>query len=53
MRAAIVNAAGQLAIDNSRYVMRITGDSVEGKAELDNFIDPESSFPLSPQPRNC
>ena len=39
MRAAIVNAAGQLAIGNPKYVMRITGDSVEGKAELDNFID--------------
>ena len=26
--------------------MRITGDSVEGKAELDNFIDPESKFPV-------
>lgn len=46
MRSAIVNAAGQLAIDNSKYVMRITGDSVEGKAELDNFIDPESKFPV-------
>ena len=46
MRAAIVNASGQLAIDNSKYVMRITGDSVEGKAELDNFIDPESKFPV-------
>lgn len=46
MRAAIVNAAGQLAIDNSKYVMRITGDSVEGKAELDNFADPESRFPV-------
>ncbi|MFH2046304.1 MAG: DEAD/DEAH box helicase family protein [Pseudomonadota bacterium] len=46
MRAAIVNAAGRLAIDNPRYVMRITGDSTEGKAELDNFIDPESKFPV-------
>jgi type I restriction enzyme R subunit len=46
MRAAIVNAAGQLAIDNSKYVMRITGDSVEGKAELDNFADPESRYPV-------
>lgn len=46
MRAAIVNAAGQLALENPRYVMRITGDSVEGKAELDNFIDPESKFPV-------
>ena len=46
MRAAIVNAAGALALDNPKYVMRITGDSVEGKAELDNFIDPESRFPV-------
>lgn len=46
MRSAIVNAAGQIAIDNPKYVMRITGDSTEGKAELDNFIDPESKFPV-------
>jgi type I restriction enzyme R subunit len=46
MRQAIVNAAGRLALDNPKYVMRITGDSVEGKAELDNFIDPESRFPV-------
>lgn len=46
MRAALVNAAGQLALDNPKYVMRITGDSIEGKAELDNFIDPESKFPV-------
>lgn len=46
MRKAIVNAAGKLAIENPKYVMRITGDSVEGKAELDNFIDPESKFPV-------
>lgn len=46
MRKAIVNAAGKIAIENSKYVMRITGDSVEGKAELDNFIDPESKFPV-------
>ncbi|KJS29025.1 MAG: restriction endonuclease [Desulfatitalea sp. BRH_c12] len=46
MRAAIANAAGHLAIDHPKYVMRITGDSTEGKAELDNFIDPESRFPV-------
>jgi type I restriction enzyme R subunit len=46
MRSAIVNAAGQIAVDNPKYVMRITGDSPEGKAELDNFIDPESKFPV-------
>jgi len=46
MRKAIVNAAGNLAKENSKYVMRITGDSPEGKAELDNFIDPESKYPV-------
>lgn len=46
MRSAIVNATGQIAIDNPKYVMRITGDSVEGKAELDSFIDPECRFPV-------
>ena len=46
MRKAIVNAAGKIAIENPKYVMRITGDSIEGKAELDNFIDPDSKFPV-------
>ena len=31
---------------NSKYVMRITGDNEEGKAELDNFIFPESKYPV-------
>src|SRR5207249_863588 len=35
-----------LAAANKRYVMRITGDDEEGKAQLDNFIDPESTFPV-------
>jgi type I restriction enzyme R subunit len=46
MRAAIVNEAGTRAIEHPKYVMRITGESSEGKAELDNFIDPESRFPV-------
>lgn len=46
MRSAIVNAAGTPATDNPRYVMRITGDSIEGKAQLDNFIDPEEPYPV-------
>jgi type I restriction enzyme R subunit len=46
MRAAIVNEAGSLAIEHPRYVVRITGESTEGKGELDNFIDPESRFPV-------
>ncbi len=46
MRVAIVNAAGQLALDNPRYVVRITGDSPDGKAELDNFVMPDKPFPV-------
>jgi len=46
MRVAIVNASGDLAKKNPKYVMRITGDSTEGKAELDNFIDSESKYPV-------
>jgi type I restriction enzyme, R subunit len=46
MRQALVNANSDLAAANSKYVMRITGDNDEGKAQLDNFIDPESTFPV-------
>lgn len=46
MRQALVNANPDLAAANSRYVMRITGDDNEGKRQLDNFIDPESTFPV-------
>ncbi len=46
MRQALVNANADLAAANKRYVMRITGDNDEGKAQLDNFIDPESTYPV-------
>jgi type I restriction enzyme R subunit len=46
MRQALVNANPDLAAANNKYVMRITGDNEEGKAQLDNFIDPESTFPV-------
>ena len=46
MRQAMVNANPDLAAANAKYVMRITGDSDEGKAQLDNFIDPESTYPV-------
>ena len=51
MRQALVNANADLAAANRQYVMRITGDKDEGKAQLDNFIDPESTFPSSRQRR--
>jgi type I restriction enzyme R subunit len=46
MRRALVNENSDLCHHNRKYVMRITGDSAEGKAELDNFILPESQFPV-------
>ena len=46
MRQAMVNANPDLASANAKYVMRITGDNDEGKAQLDNFIDPEATYPV-------
>ena len=45
MRRALINENGDLFSQNSKYIMRITGDSKEGKAELDNFIDPNEAYP--------
>lgn len=46
MRQALANANSDLTAENYKYVMRITGDNKEGKAELDNFIFPESVYPV-------
>lgn len=46
MRRALINENGDLFSQNPKYIMRITGDSKEGKAELDNFIDPNEPYPV-------
>ncbi|PEV51782.1 EcoAI/FtnUII family type I restriction enzme subunit R [Bacillus thuringiensis] len=46
IRQAIVNENADLVAENHKYIMRITGDNDEGKAELDNFIDPNSKYPV-------
>lgn len=46
MRSALVNENKDLCDENHRYVMRITGSDTEGQAELGNFIDPESTYPV-------
>ena len=46
MRQALVNENADLVVENPRYVMRITGSDAEGQAQLDNFIDPESRWPV-------
>lgn len=45
MRQALVNENSDLVAENPKYVMRITGDNKEGKAQLDNFIAEESKYP--------
>ncbi|HCQ21862.1 MAG: restriction endonuclease [Aphanizomenon flos-aquae LD13] len=46
MRQALINENGDLVAKNRKYIMRITGDDKQGKAELDNFILPESPYPV-------
>ncbi|MDL2121851.1 MAG: DEAD/DEAH box helicase family protein [Deltaproteobacteria bacterium] len=46
MRMAIVNKNSDEVAKNYKYVMQITGDNDEGKMELDNFITPESKYPV-------
>ena len=46
MRQALVNENADLVAQNHKYVMRITGDNAEGKAELDQFIHPEEKYPV-------
>lgn len=46
MRQAVINENSDLVKQNSKYVMRITGDNEEGKEELDNFIMPDSKYPV-------
>lgn len=45
MRQALVNLIPAEA-SNRRYVMRITSDDKDGKAELENFIDPDKPYPV-------
>lgn len=46
MRQALVNENADLVAENSKYVMRITGDNAEGKAQLDYFIAEDSPYPV-------
>ena len=46
MRQALINENADLLDDDLRYVMRITGGDIAGQAELGNFIDPESKYPV-------
>ncbi|MFZ9739046.1 MAG: EcoAI/FtnUII family type I restriction enzme subunit R [Prochlorotrichaceae cyanobacterium] len=46
MRMALINENADLVAENDQYVMQITGDNAEGKAALDDFIFPESRYPV-------
>ncbi|MBU3738363.1 MAG: DEAD/DEAH box helicase, partial [Rhodoferax sp.] len=46
MRQALSNANADLCANQPNYVVQITGDHLEGKRELDNFIDPEKPYPV-------
>ena len=45
-RQALINENQDLVQQNSRYIMRITGDDAEGVAQVSNFIDPEAKYPV-------
>jgi type I restriction enzyme R subunit len=46
MRQALSNANAELCATQPNYVVQITGDNPQGKAQLDNFIDPEKLYPV-------
>ncbi|MCA1760200.1 MAG: restriction endonuclease, partial [Bacteroidales bacterium] len=46
MRMALSNFNVDIVNYNYKYIMRITGDNDEGKRELDNFINPEETYPV-------
>ncbi len=45
-RKELINQNGDLVQENSKYVMKITGDDEDGKRELDNFTDPGQRYPV-------
>lgn len=46
MRQALVNANSDLVAENSKYVVRITGNDEFGKSQLDYFIDTHEKYPV-------
>lgn len=46
MRMALSNLNSDIVSYNPKYIMQITGDNDEGKRELDNFTNPEETYPV-------
>lgn len=40
------NLNSDLVLENGKYIMKITGDDEIGKAELENFTDPNTKYPV-------
>lgn len=46
MRKFLVNEFADEVTKNAKYVVKITGDDFYGKLEIENFINPESKYPV-------
>jgi type I restriction enzyme R subunit len=46
MRQCLVNELSDQVRESSRFVVKITGDDTFGKMEIENFINPESKYPV-------
>ena len=46
MRRALVAENSDLVKEFPNYIMKITGDDIEGKKQVDNFIEPDETPPI-------
>jgi len=46
MRQYLVNELSEQVKENARFIVKITGDDLYGKLEIENFINPESRYPV-------
>jgi type I restriction enzyme R subunit len=46
MRQALINLNSEQVKINDKYIMKITGDDDQGKAQLDYFINPKETYPV-------
>ncbi len=46
MRQFLVNEFSDKVKENSRFVVKITGDDLYGKLEIESFVNPESRYPV-------
>lgn len=46
MTTALRNLNSDICAKNPKYVVQITGDNEDGRREIDNFINPESRYPV-------